>query len=246
MPRYKALIEYCGTNYLGWQKQASPNTIQGKLEDALFQFSQQKINVIGSSRTDTGVHALGQVAHFDLPKEYEIERIFKGINFYLQDEEISLLDVEKVPREFHSRALATHRHYQYIIINRPAPITLDKDKAFWIPQKLNVKKMQEGAKFLIGYHDFSSFRSSECKSNTPFKNLTRLDIEQKDDKICTNISANSFLHHMVRNIVGTLLLIGRNQIEPEDIKKILEANSRNAAGPTAPSYGLYLISVDYS
>jgi len=246
MPRYKALIEYCGTNYLGWQKQASPNTIQGKLEDALFKFSQQQINVIGSSRTDTGVHALGQVAHFDLPKEYNIERIFRGINFYLQDEDIALLKAKKVPKEFHSRALATHRHYQYVIINRPAPITLDKHKALWIPQKLNVQRMREGAKFLIGDHDFSSFRSSECSSHNPIKHLTKLDIKQTEDKIFIYISANSFLHHMVRNIVGTLLLVGRNQIEPEAIKEILEARSRNAAGPTASAHGLYLVSVDYS
>ncbi|AVP87300.1 tRNA pseudouridine synthase A [Candidatus Phycorickettsia trachydisci] len=246
MPRYKALIEYCGTNYQGWQKQASPNTIQGKLEDALFKFSEKQINVIGSSRTDTGVHALGQVAHFDLPKEYEIERIFRGINFYLQDEEISLLKVEKIPREFHSRALATHRHYQYIIINRPAPITLDKYKALWIPQKLDVKRMQEGAKFLIGHHDFSSFRSSECRSRSPIKHLTKLDIKQTEDKIFIYASANSFLHHMVRNIVGTLLLVGRNQIEPETIREILEAKSRSAAGPTSPAWGLYLIKVSYN
>lgn len=245
MPRYKALIEYCGTNYLGWQKQASSNTIQEKLEDALFQFAQTKVNVIGSSRTDAGVHASGQVAHFDLPKEYEIERIFKGINFYLQGEEISLFDVEKVPREFHSRALATHRHYQYIIINRPAPLSLDKNKAFWVPQKLDVQKMQEGAKCLVGYHDFSSFRSSECNSPTASKNLTKLTIEQVSEKIFINVSANSFLHHMVRNIVGTLLLVGRNQIEPKTIKEILEAKSRNAAGPTAPACGLYLMQVDY-
>lgn len=246
MPRYKALIEYCGTNYLGWQKQASPNTVQEKLEDALFQFTQTKINVIGSSRTDAGVHASGQVAHFDLPKEYEIERIVKGINFYLQGEEISLLDVEKVPSEFHSRALATHRHYQYIIINRPAPIALDKNKAFWIPQKLDMKKMQEGANFLVGYNDFSSFRSSECNSPTAFKTVSKLNIKQTGDKISIYISANSFLHHMVRNIVGTLLLVGRGQIEPETIKEILEAKSRNAAGPTVPACGLYLVIVDYN
>lgn len=246
MPRYKALIEYCGTNYLGWQKQASPNTVQEKLENALLKFSQTKINVIGSSRTDSGVHAIGQVAHFDLLKEYEIERIFKGINFYLQDEEISLLDVQKVSREFHSRALATHRHYQYLIINRPAPVTLDKNKAFWIHQKLDVKKMQEGANFLLGNHDFSSFRSSECNSNAPFKNVTKLYIEQINDKIFIYISANAFLHHMVRNIVGTLLLVGQGQIKPQIMKEILEAKSRNAAGPTAPACGLYLVKVDYN
>jgi tRNA pseudouridine38-40 synthase len=245
MPRYKATVEYLGASYAGWQKQLNAITIQAVIEDAIFKFSGETVNVFGSGRTDSGVHAYGQVAHFDLSKQYLANEVFKAVNFYLKDTGIAFIHVEIVDENFHARFSATHRHYVYKIINRKAQLAIEQNTALWVIKTLDVAAMQIGAKCLVGSHDFSSFRSSECLAKSATKTLTKIDIIKTGEKIEFYVSAVSFLHHMVRNIVGTLLLVGSGKIASDKIEHILKSKSRSSAGPTAPAHGLYLLKVDY-
>lgn len=249
--RYKIIIEYDGSGYIGFQKQPTvkAKSVEEVLELALFKLTQKKIKIFVSGRTDAGVHALGQVIHFDLEKEFAPERILMGLNNYLRSEETSVICCSQVSAEFHARFSAKMRHYRYLLINRKAPLTLQKNRAWHVAKKLDISAMKAGADFLIGEHDFSSFRDSDCQASSPIRTMQKIVIEEKIGGIAGEISiefsAKSFLHHMVRNIVGTLVLVGLGKIQPEEIKKILQLRDRTKSGPNAPACGLYFLGVDY-
>ena len=245
MPRYKIIIEYDGTNFAGWQKQKDTISVQKTIEDALAKLSEKEITIHASGRTDAGVHALGQLAHFDLDKEMEDWKIRMALNHYLRNEAVAILSCTKTNDEFHSRFDAKLRHYQYKILNRRAGAVLSKNRAWHIPYELNLEAMKNAAKHLIGKYDFSSFRDAECQAKSPIRTLSKIEIEKIEENINITISAPSFLHHMVRNIVGTLVLVGGEKIKADDIKTILEAKDRTKSGPNAPAYGLYFCQVDY-
>ena len=249
--RYKITIEYDGTNILGWQRQLDGPSVQEYLENAVLSLvphsSSSRIEVQGAGRTDAGVHALAQVAHFDLEREIEDWKLRDAINFHLRDQNAPVVVtlVEAVSSDFNARFSAKGRGYIYRILNRRAPSALEKNRVWWVPVELNITKMQEAAKHLLGYHDFSSFRAAACQAKSPLKTLDKIEIYQQGEEIIFEVEAKSFLHHQVRNIVGTLKLIGDGHLQPSDIKKILEAKDRKVAGPTAPASGLYLSKVWY-
>ena len=206
-----------------------------------------KIVVYGAGRTDAGVHALTQVAHFDLKEDMEDWKLREAMNARLRDMEapVCVISVEKVGQDFHARFSAKGRGYLYRILNRRAPAVLEKNRVWWVPVPLDVEKMREGAKYLLGHHDFSSFRAAACQAKSPIKTLDKLDIEVFGEEIRFIVEARSFLHHQVRNMVGTLKMVGDGHLQPDDVKRILEAKDRKAAGPTAPACGLYLSKVVY-
>ena len=249
MQRYKLTIEYDGTDYCGFQKQklSKLHSIEGLLEKSVHNIFNEQVKIIASGRTDAGVHATNQTIHFDLEKTYEDHKIVSGLNHYLQNYNIAILSCEKTTDKFHARFCATHRSYKYKIINRRAKLALDKFRAWHIPLPLDIKLMQQAATHLVGTHDFSAFRDSDCQALTPIKNVTKLEIIQKDNnEIEIEISANAFLQHMVRNIVGTLVLVGLRKISDMKVKEILEEKKRVNSGPNAPSKGLYFTNVEYS
>ena len=245
--RYKITIEYDGTNLLGWQKQLDGPSVQEFVEKAIFNFCAQNTEVYGAGRTDAGVHALGQVAHFDLDTEFDTFRIKEAVNAHLRtlDAPVSILEVEKVDNNFNARFSAIGRSYIYRITNRRSPLILDKYRSWWVFVPLDVEKMREGAKYLLGHHDFSSFRAAKCQAKSPLKTLDKLEISQNGEEINFYVEAKSFLHHQVRNMVGTLKMVGDGHLSPHDIATILEKKERSAAGPTAPAHGLYLNKIFY-
>jgi tRNA pseudouridine38-40 synthase len=245
MPRYKLTIEYDGTGLVGWQRQEGRLSVQQYIEEAINGLSQEDVTIFGAGRTDAGVHALGQVAHFDMNKELPIENIHRGLNFYLKDTKIRIIDVEEVNEEFHARFSAKKRKYLYRILNRKAPPAIRQKQVWHVPQSLDLDAMRKGAEFLIGNHDFTSFRAGACQAKSPVKTIDKIEIAEKDDEIHIHVEATSFLHHMIRNFVGTLHFVGLKKWPPEEVKKILEARDRTLAGPTAPAYGLYFVEVTY-
>ncbi len=219
-------------------------------EEANTQDSLQKSNkivVYGAGRTDAGVHATAQVAHFDIKEDMEDWKLREAMNARLRDMEapVCVINVEKVDQDFHARFSAKGRGYLYRILNRRAPAIIEKNRVWWVPVPLDVEKMRQGAKYLLGHHDFSSFRAAACQAKSPIKTLDKLDIEVCGEEIRFIVEARSFLHHQVRNMVGTLKMVGDGHLEPEDVKKILEAKKRSAAGVNAPACGLYLNKVMY-
>lgn len=245
MPRYKIKIEYDGTDFVGWQRQENHLSIQQVIEEAIASFSQEEVVLYGSGRTDAGVHALGQVAHFDLSKPHSDKTIRDAINAHMRDYNISILSAETVDDEFHARFSAKKRSYLYRILNRRAPSALDKNRVWWVPVPLDSQKMNEAAKYLIGHHDFSSFRAAQCQAKSPEKTVDSVIVEQFGEEIHIKAIAPSFLHHQIRNFAGSLKLVGAGKLEPIQIKEILEAKDRRVAGPTAPACGLYFVSVMY-
>jgi tRNA pseudouridine38-40 synthase len=245
MPRYKLTIEYNGSSFLGWQTQGNGLTVQEILEKAAFHFCNIPTEVVGSGRTDSGVHARGQVAHIDFLKEYPPFTIQQAINHHLHPHLISVLGVTPVPDSFHARFSAIERTYKYYIINRTAPLALRQNQAWLIFKPLNILNMQEAAKYLEGKHDFSAFRAKECQATSPERTLDELTIQNTGEDILFIVRARSFLHHQVRNLVGTLKLIGEGKLSPKDVKEILDSRDRAKAGPTAPAHGLYLEKVKY-
>lgn len=244
MPRYKVELEYDGTNLIGWQENLDGPSVQSIMMDAIEKFSGVRPTVFGAGRTDSGVHAVSMTAHFDLPKDYDAETVMRALNFYLVNEPVSVLGAEMVADDFSARFSCTGRHYKYIVLNRPAAPVLEKNRVYWVPQKLNIDAMRAAAQKLLGKHDFTSFRATHCQAKSPIKTLDQLDITVDGDKIIFELYARSFLHHMVRNIVGTLIEIGLGK--PYDIDQVLDAKKRSAAGPTAPASGLYFIRADYA
>jgi tRNA pseudouridine38-40 synthase len=246
MSRYKLTLEYDGTDFFGWQRQDNGPSVQQSLEEAIFDFSSETTTVLGAGRTDSGVHALAQVAHIDIKKKFDTYSIRDAINFYLKPFSISVLSVEKVSTEFHARFSARERAYLYRILNRRAPPTLDKNHSWWVIPQLDANAMHEAAQILIGYHDFTTFRAVACQAKSPIKTLSKLEVTRKGDFIEIRVRARSFLHHQVRNFVGTLKLIGEGKWVKADVEKALAACDRSAGGPTAPARGLFLSEVLYS
>ncbi len=259
MQRWKLTIEYKGTNYSGWQIQPNVPSVQETIQTALKKFCQKDIKLTVAGRTDAGVHAMGQVAHFDLDytnadgterclKEFELP---KAINAYLLNQGISIIKAERVAPDFHARFDALNKLYRYRLINRAAPLAVEKGLAWQHRLGLDVEAMREGAKHLLGKHDFTTFRDSECQAKSPVKTLDRLDINIRDydgqggKEVIFEVEGKSFLHHQVRNMVGTLAEVGKGKWQPTDIKTALEAKDRTKGGPTAPSDGLYFVRVDY-
>ncbi len=255
MTRYKIIIEYDGTNFVGWQHQANGLSVQESIERAIHAFCGEQVTLHCAGRTDSGVHALGQVAHFDITQSHPPHQIRGAINFHLRPLPIVILAVDKVDEEFHARFSALERSYIYKIMNRPAPLTIDKNHAWHIPQNLDVDAMNEAAQILVGKHDFTSFRASHCQSSSPVKTLLQLEVIRKnvsretfldaENQIEIFARARSFLHHQVRNIVGTLKLVGEGKWTAADVEKALKARDRKAAGPTAPPDGLYFLHIKY-
>jgi tRNA pseudouridine38-40 synthase len=245
MPRYKLTIEYDGTKFVGWQHQPDQMSIQQSIIVAFNKFIGKEVDVYGAGRTDAGVHALGQVAHVDIPEQSEEYVIRNALNNYLYPLPIVILKVEKVSPEFHARYSAKLRSYLYRIINRRSRLTLENNRAWCVYRPLDVALIRKGASYLLGIHDFSTFRATECSARSPIKTLDSIRIERRGDLIMIHVYARSFLHHQVRNIVGTLSLVGDKKWQPEDVKHALEACDRRKGGPTAPPNGLYLRSVDY-
>ena len=235
MTRYKINLEYDGTNLIGWQENRQGPSVQSLLQDAIFKFCGEHVTVFAAGRTDAGVHAINMVAHFDLEKEQDAETVKKALNFYLVDLPVSVLGCEKVSDDFHARFSCIKRHYKYVVINRSAPVVLQKNRVWWVPQKLDIEKMKAAAQKLVGKHDFTSFRSIQCQSKSPIKTLDECKITQNGDEIILEFSARSFLHHQVRNMVGTLVEIGIGK--DLDIDKMFAAKNRSAAGGNAPSSG---------
>ncbi|WPY01409.1 tRNA pseudouridine synthase A [Candidatus Trichorickettsia mobilis] len=244
--RYKITIEYLGTGLAGWQRQANGLSIQQILEEAIYCLTKTNTIVIAAGRTDAGVHALGQVAHFDLTNYRDPHQIMRSLNHFMRPHSVAIIDCQNVTSDFHARFSAIKRHYIYKIVNRPGQVILDAERAWWIRHKLNISAMQQGVSYLLGQHDFTSFRAKHCQAQSPIKTLSKLDIIKCDqEQINFYLSAPSFLHHMVRNIVGSLVLVGLEKWQPENIKAVLDSKKREAAGSTAPAKGLYFIKVDY-
>ena len=246
MPRYKLIIEYDGTPFIGWQAQDSGVSVQGVLTDAIAAFAGERVLVAGAGRTDTGVHALGQVAHVDLAKDWDTDTVRDAINFHLRPQPIAVLAAEQVAPDFDARFSAIKRHYLYRIVNRRADLTLDQIHAWRVPRPLDEKNMHEAAQKLVGQHDFTTFRAAECQAKSPVKTLDRLDITRDGDDVRIAASARSFLQHQVRSIVGSLIHVGEGKWSAGDLAAALAARDRAACGQVAPPQGLYLVRVDYA
>jgi tRNA pseudouridine38-40 synthase len=245
MPRYKLIVEYDGGPFCGWQRQADRASVQQALEQAVALFCGERVTVQGAGRTDAGVHALGQAAHLDLAREVRIETLRNALNYHLRPAPIVVLEAAAVADAFHARFSARARHYRYRIVNRPAPLALERERAWFVPGRLDPEVMHEAAQRLRGQHDFSSFRSTLCQANSPVKTLDSMTVTRRGAEIEIAVRARSFLHHQVRNMVGTLKLVGQGKWPVDRIDEVLAARDRAAAGPTAPACGLYLVQVDY-
>lgn len=245
MPRYKITIEYDGTGYVGWQRQSDLRSIQGAVEEALFKLSGQVVSVHASGRTDAGVHARGQVIHVDLLKTYEPFEIRNALNFYLARHTITIIEVEDVDTSFHARFSSLERRYLYRILNRPQPSALERYRAWHVHKPLEAELMHNAAQCLLGYHDFSTFRSSSCQSLSPFKTLDQLDVVRHGEYIEVFARSRSFLHHQVRNMVGSLKFVGEGKWGLDEFRQAFEARDRRTGGITAPSQGLYFLGVTY-
>jgi tRNA pseudouridine38-40 synthase len=245
MPRYKLLIEYDGAPFAGWQVQAELTTVQGVLVAAVEAFCGEKVSVQGAGRTDAGVHALGQVAHIDLTKEWETDTVRDALTAQLRPHPVAVLAAERVPDTFDARFSARARHYVYRLVNRRADLALDRGRAWRLARPLDSAAMHLAAQGLIGKHDFTTFRAAECQAKSPVKTLDRLDVAREGDEIRVFAAARSFLHHQVRSMVGSLVLVGEGRWSAGDLAAALAARDRTACGPIAPPDGLYLVRVEY-
>ncbi|MDC3071976.1 tRNA pseudouridine(38-40) synthase TruA [bacterium] len=248
--KYALLIEYDGNNLVGWQKQNKGISVQGSLEEAAKNIFNQEFEIQGSGRTDAGVHALGQVAHINLPKNHKLTTkhpfyIISAFNSHLRKSNIRVVSTKQVTSNFNARFSATKRYYKYRILCRAAPPGIEKGKVWHSRKNLNIQLMEESTKYLIGKHDFTSFRTINCQARSPIRTLDEISITRLGYEIIVNVAAKSFLHSQVRIIVGTIYKVGEEILEPKDIKYILESKNRNLAGPTAPAEGLYLEKVEY-
>jgi len=245
VPRYKLTIEYDGTPYVGWQAQDNGPSVQGALTAAIAAFAGERAAVQGAGRTDAGVHALGQVAHVELSKEWGGDTVRDAINFHLRPQPIAVLTAEPVAAPFDARFSAIKRYYLYRIANRRADLALEQNRTWRVPRPLDAAAMHTAAQLLIGKHDFTTFRSTECQANSPLKTLDRLDVERNGDDISVTASARSFLQHQVRSMVGSLVHVGEGKWSSVDLVAALEAHDRARCGQVAPPHGLYLVRVEY-
>ena len=245
MPRYKLTIEYDGTPFSGWQWQDNAPSVQRALAEAIEAFSGEQAVVQGAGRTDAGVHALGQVAHFDLAKRHPTDTVRDALNAHLRPHPVAVIAAEIVPDGFNARSSAVRRHYLYRIANRRPDLALDRLRAWRVPRPLDAAAMHAAAQRLIGRHDFTTFRSTECQARSPVKTLDRLDVERFGEEVRIVAVARSFLHNQVRSMVGSLALVGDGKWNADDVSRVLQARDRTACGPVAPPEGLYLVRVDY-
>ncbi len=245
MPRYKLTLEYEGGGFVGWQRQKTGLAVQEVLEIAMSRFCGAAVTVHGAGRTDAGVHALGQVAHVDLPRDWLPEVIRDAINFHVRPARVGVIRVERVGDGFDARRSALERRYCYRILNRRTPPVLDHDRVWHVGPELDVEAMRAGARHLLGHHDFTTFRDSLCQAKSPLRTLDVLTVARDGEEIRVEAVARSFLHHQVRNMVGTLKLVGAGKWQPDDVASALAARDRRAGGPTAPPDGLYLVAVLY-
>lgn len=245
MKRFFITIEYDGTGLVGWQRQQTGESVQGFLEKAALDLTGQEVVVQGSGRTDAGVHALGQVAHLDVPEKFDEKAILLGLNAKLQSKQVKVLKAEQVSDELHARFSASKRSYIYRILNRKIGTALGREFLWHVPYPLDIAAMQEGASHLIGVHDFTSFRASACQAKSPIRSIDKIAIDKQGDEIEIHVSAISFLHNQVRNITGTLAQVGRGKWHSDDVRKALEAKDRAKAGPAAPPHGLYLSKIEF-
>lgn len=260
MPRFKLTIEYDGTPYAGWQRQNDRISVQSSIAEAAYKFCGHEVDVVGAGRTDAGVHATAQVAHVDIQKDVDAFKVMQGINFYLfnpngnepaqaddgiPENRIAILKAEQVSEDFNARFSAIRRRYIYRILNRRPRLGLEAGRAWHVVEELDAKRMHEAAQLLVGHHDFTSFRDTQCQAKSPEKTLEQLDVQRIGEEIRITTSARSFLHHQVRIMAGTLAMVGKGRWSVDDVKSALEARARAAGGPTAPPDGLYLVGVDY-
>ena len=245
MQRWHILIEYDGTDLVGLQAQAKGDSVQSLIETAIHAYSGERPRLHAAGRTDAGVHALSMSAHFDLMRPASPHEITGALNAYLRETSVVVLAANAVDEDFHARFSCMARHYEYHILNRLHPSILWKQRAWHVSKKLDISAMQQAAHLLIGQHDFSSFRAADCQANSPIKTLDRLDIEEKGEFIYVYASAKSFLHRQVRNMVGTLVEIGKGKYPYASMADILAGKDRKLAGTCAPAYGLYFVKADY-
>jgi tRNA pseudouridine38-40 synthase len=246
MPRYRVSIEYDGTPFVGWQMQAAGRSVQGRLAEAIQKLSGESVSVRGAGRTDAGVHALGQVAHFDLTRDWPPETVRAALTFHLKPDPIAIIACARVADDFDARFSAVARHYRYRILARPAPSVLDRERVWWVPQPMQAAPMAQAAAALVGRHDFTTFRAAGCQAKSPVKTLDVLQVTAVGEEIVIEARARSFLHNQVRSMVGSLKLVGEGKWSPADLRAALEAADRTACGPVAPARGLYLVRVDYA
>ncbi|KKB13191.1 pseudouridine synthase [Devosia geojensis] len=245
MPRYKLTLEYDGSPFKGWQRQADQPSVQQALEEAIARFSGETVTTQAAGRTDTGVHALGQVVHFNLEREWDPFRIREALNYHLRPDPIAVLESEAVDGSFEARFSATARHYEYRILNRRAPAALEKNRVWHVATPLDADAMHVAAQLILGRHDFSTFRAAECQANSPIRTLDHSAVHRELDHVVVTARARSFLHHQVRSMVGSLKLVGEGKWTPADFLAALDAADRSRCGPLAPPDGLYLTKVVY-
>jgi len=243
--RFKLTLEYDGGGFVGWQRQDNGPSVQEQLERAIAAFSGETAAVYGAGRTDSGVHALAQVAHVDIQRRITAHRLREALNHHLKPHPIAVLDAEAVAQGFHARFSAVGRAYRYRILNRRAPPALDAGRVWHLARRLDAAAMHEAAQRLVGHHDFTSFRAAECQADSPVKTLDRLAVARHGGEVVVEAAAPSFLHNQVRILVGTLELVGRGRWTPDDVAAALAACDRAAAGPAAPPQGRYLAGVRY-
>lgn len=247
MPRYKMIVEYDGIPYVGWQRQENGPSVQGAIERAILSLTGETVSIRGAGRTDSGVHAMGQVMHADLSKEWKVYTLRNALNAHLRmaGDRIAILDIVEVDTSFDARFSAIRRHYLYRIIARRAPLALEAGRAWWVPKDMDHEIMHAAAQTLVGRHDFTTFRSAHCQANSPVRTLDRLDVTRSGELIEIRATAQSFLHNQIRSFAGTLKLAGEGKWTPGDVRAALEAKDRKACGPVAPPDGLYFMQVDY-
>jgi tRNA pseudouridine38-40 synthase len=245
MTRFALLLEYDGTGFVGWQRQAVGVSIQAVLEEAAAHLAGLPVAATVAGRTDAGVHALGQVAHIDLARDIAPEKLAQALNFHMKPHAVVVLRAAIVADDWNARFSAVRRSYRYVILDRPARPALELGRVWHVPHRLAAAAMHEAAQHLLGRHDFSSFRAASCQAKSPLRTLDRLDVVREGDRVVIRAAARSFLHHQVRNMVGTLKLVGDGHWPPARMASVLAAANRAAAGPTAPPEGLFLTEVDY-
>lgn len=246
MGRWKLTVEYDGRPFVGWQRQDNGPSVQQALEEAVAGFCGTEVRVHGAGRTDAGVHALGQVAHVEISRDATARTVCDALNFHLRPWPVAVLAAEPVPDDFHARLSSTGRAYRYRILNRRAPPTLDAGRVWHVGRPLDAEAMHRAAQVLVGHHDFTTFRAALCQAKSPMKTLARLDVRRAGDEVLVEAAARSFLHHQVRNMVGTLRLVGEGKWNEADIQAALDARDRAAGGQTAPPDGLYFLAAYYA
>ena len=245
MPRYKLLIEYDGRPFAGWQRQENAPTVMALIEDSLLRFTREEAVLFGAGRTDSGVHAVGQIAHFDLERDWHSQKITEALNHFLKETGVAILKVWKVTEDFDSRFMATRRYYRYRICNRRAPLTFEMGRAWQYSYPIDIDLMQQGADQLVGHYDFTTFRATACQAKSPWRTMEKLEVSRDGEWVYLDAMSRSFLHNQIRSFVGSLVEVGSGRKPVDWISEILHARDRRACGPVAPPDGLYLTQVDY-